>query len=302
MKSSSKVITLITVLAVSGATQVLAPFQAYAASSTKTSLLEQTSETTQLKEVDSRNKCLDSDRRSIRQLLDRIENRTDDFRTSLDRALDRSRLNGSQREDNINQLLREFEDATNRLRERYNSDQDVTNEVREVLRRSSRIDNFMRRQRLDDRAESNWASLRQDLNQLERKTDRRGRCGNDNNNNNNNNRSIKELLNRIESRTNSFRSSLDDALDSSRLNGSQREDNINQLVREFEDATNRLQERSNSNQRVDDELQELLRRASRIDNFMRRQRLGNRAENEWVSIRRDLNVLSRMYNIGRNFY
>lgn len=296
MKSSSKVFTLITVLTVSGATQFLTPFQADAADLTKTLLLKNTSETTQLKEVDSLNKCLDSDRRSIRQLLDRIENRTDDFRSNLDRALDRSRINGSQREDNINQLLREFEDATNRLRDGYNGDQDVTNEVREVLRRSSRIDSFMGRQRLDDRAERSWASLRQDLNQLERKTGRSGKCRDSSDN-----RSLKALLNRIESRTNSFRNSLDQALDRSRLNGSQREDNINQLVREFEDATNRLRERSNGNQRIDNELQELLRRASRIDNFMRRQRLGNRAENEWVSIRRDLSVLSRMYNIGRNF-
>ena len=106
----------------------------------------------------------------VQQLLNRIESRTDRFRENLDRALDESRFNGSDREDEINQYVRDFEVATNRLRDRYYNGQYVAADLQEVVRRANRIDNFMRRQRLGLGAERDWAAIRLDLNQLGRIT------------------------------------------------------------------------------------------------------------------------------------
>ncbi len=125
-----------------------------------------------------------SDAREIRDLLEDIEDGADDFRGSLDRALDESRLNGSRREDEINKFVKEFERATDRLRSRI----DDTTAAREVLRRGEAIDNFMRRNRLSSSAERDWADLRRDLDRLSRRynidtrwerdrSDRRGRDG-----------------------------------------------------------------------------------------------------------------------------
>ncbi|MDT4895963.1 MAG: hypothetical protein QOH25_1040 [Acidobacteriota bacterium] len=104
----------------------------------------------------------------VRQLIVRIENRTDVFRSSLDARLDRSRINNTNAEDDINRLVADFESATNQLRDRFNSRQAVSADVQSVLNQAALIDSFMRRNRLGARAERDWASLRVDLNELAR--------------------------------------------------------------------------------------------------------------------------------------
>src|ERR1044071_4221373 len=106
--------------------------------------------------------------RQVRQLVRRIENRTDVFRTSLDASLDRSRINSTNAEDDINRFVADFESATNQLRDRFNSRQDVSADVQNVLNQAALIDRFMRRNRLGARPESDWASLRVDLDELAR--------------------------------------------------------------------------------------------------------------------------------------
>ena len=59
----------------------------------------------------------------MRQLFNRLETRTDNFSNLIPNALDRSRLDGSQREDQINQLVTEFEHATDQLKQRFDSGQ-----------------------------------------------------------------------------------------------------------------------------------------------------------------------------------
>jgi hypothetical protein len=104
----------------------------------------------------------------VRQLIRRIETRTNTFRSTLDATLDRSRIDGTRQEDNINQLVGDFENATNTLRDRFNSRQSVSADVQNVLNQAALIDSFMRRNRVDVRAEQDWASLRVDLNELAR--------------------------------------------------------------------------------------------------------------------------------------
>src|ERR671932_504116 len=71
--------------------------------------------------------------RYVGQILNRIDSHTNQFRNSLDAALDRSRLDGTRREDNINQFVQDFDDAVERLRDRVNNRTETTAEVQDVL-------------------------------------------------------------------------------------------------------------------------------------------------------------------------
>jgi hypothetical protein len=102
----------------------------------------------------------------VRQLVRRIEMRTDAFRNSLGNALDQSAIDNTRREDNVNQLVSEFESAVDQLNSRVQSRQFGTADVQLVLDRASPVDRVVRRNRVAGQAEVEWASIRQDLNQL----------------------------------------------------------------------------------------------------------------------------------------
>jgi len=106
------------------------------------------------------------DRRSLRESIRRVKDRSDDFRDHMDSALDRSRYDDTNREDRINDVTREFEQAADRLKDRYDDGRDLNRsagEARRLIDIGSRIDRFMSRNRLDGRVVSDWAQIRQDL-------------------------------------------------------------------------------------------------------------------------------------------
>ena len=51
----------------------------------------------------------DDRRVNVERIINQVENRSDAFRRSVDRALDRSRLNGSRQEDRLNEEVKQFE-------------------------------------------------------------------------------------------------------------------------------------------------------------------------------------------------
>jgi len=75
------------------------------------------------------------------------------------------------REDRINEFVGDFKEATERLQDRFDKRQRIAADVRDVIDRASRIENFMRRRRLDARVQHDWGNLRQDLNELARISD-----------------------------------------------------------------------------------------------------------------------------------
>src|SRR5215211_441082 len=104
--------------------------------------------------------------RQVRELVRRIDMRTDAFRNSLDAALDRSAVDNTRREDNINQLVSDFASAVDQLNSRVQNRQSSTADIQLVLDRASPVDRLVRRNRVGGQAETEWTSLRQDLNQL----------------------------------------------------------------------------------------------------------------------------------------
>jgi hypothetical protein len=105
---------------------------------------------------------------AVKALLARIETNADRFRASLDAGLDRSSLDGSKTEDDINKFMKEFEQATDRLKDRYGDKQAATGIVDEVLSRGALINSFVYRRVTNARAREDWLALRNNLDELAR--------------------------------------------------------------------------------------------------------------------------------------
>ena len=105
-------------------------------------------------------------RGNVREIIRQLETDTDSFKSSLDRALDHSPLNGSRTEDEINGYVKNFEEATDRLRDRAEDHEYSPGLAREVLNRGRAINNFMATHRLGKDAETDWARVRSNLNRL----------------------------------------------------------------------------------------------------------------------------------------
>ena len=104
--------------------------------------------------------------KEMKDLLSRIDKQAATFRSSLKSALNHSRFDDTKEEDHINDFVKGFEQATERLKHHYDEKSSASSDVEEVLSRAARIDDFMERHHLSPRAESNWAALRQNLDAL----------------------------------------------------------------------------------------------------------------------------------------
>jgi len=102
----------------------------------------------------------------LRENLRRLEEDSDRFAKSLDSDLDHSRLNGTNLEDEINGYVDRFEEATDRLKDRYEDQGYAPAAVQEVLERGREIDGFMRRHDTGFRSASDWRRVRNSLTKL----------------------------------------------------------------------------------------------------------------------------------------
>jgi hypothetical protein len=108
----------------------------------------------------------DWERRQLRDLARRIDDRSRDLQRDIDRALDHSRVNGTNREDRINDEAREFRDAAARFRGVAGDSDDLyrsRDEARNLLDSASRINRVLGRIRGDSRTQGDWSQLRSDL-------------------------------------------------------------------------------------------------------------------------------------------
>lgn len=104
--------------------------------------------------------------RQIDELLRRIETRADAFQASLTQSPGRGRVNGTNRDSEINDYLKDFETATSRLRSNFNSKSTSASDVEEVLDRGWAINNFVKNNNPGYPAAGNWNNLRSDLRTL----------------------------------------------------------------------------------------------------------------------------------------
>jgi hypothetical protein len=262
--------------------------------------------------------------KDVEQIIHRIEQQSDRFRSSLDDSLDKSRFNGTNREDDINTFVKEFYEQTKTLHDKFDDHKSTAPDVQSVLERAVRIDGFMRRNRLSSRAQDDWSTLKTNLDELAAAYEVSWRWFNystgypparndypaisetypngaivsgvpyrvtD--------REVEKLLHRIEGQSDKFRSALDSALDKSRLNGTRDEDEINAFVKDFYVQTKTLHDHFDDHKSTGADVQSVLERAANIAAFMRRNNLRrNNADKEWNRLRANLDELARVYNVS----
>jgi hypothetical protein len=105
--------------------------------------------------------------RSVRQVILRIENRTDIFRNTVN-AQNQSRVYATGGA-NLNNLVDDLDRAVVQLRERFDRRQSTAADTQDVLNRGALIDRFLTDQNIRNAAVlRSWNNLRVDLNQLAR--------------------------------------------------------------------------------------------------------------------------------------
>ena len=106
---------------------------------------------------------------SIDRLIRQAENRSDQFVAIFDQALDRSRLEGTIREDRLNERALQLERELNIVRQEFNrtgNHYNIRLHVSNALNVAQSINTVMRNRRLHPVAERQWMLLRSDLNRL----------------------------------------------------------------------------------------------------------------------------------------
>lgn len=245
------------------------------------------------------------DDKQVEQIIHRVENQANAFRKSLDESLDKSRLDGTKREDDINAFIKEFDKETARLHDHFDNHKSAGADVEAVLNRAVRIDEFMSRHSLTERTQNEWRTLKANLDELAQAYSVSWRWNtyspigspvsevpyrpND--------KDVEQIIHRIEKQSDQFRASLDSDLDESRIDGTKREDDINAFVKTFYEETKRFHDLFDSRKSTATDVQSVLDRAARIDQFMRRYPLTDKAQNDWSTLRGNLDDLARVYNV-----
>jgi len=106
------------------------------------------------------------DERALRDSVHRLDRLAKDFERNMDRALDRSRANGTQREDRINDQIHQFRDAVGDLKSRVGNGRDLNrsaDEARRVLEEGQQLDRFARSRGNDGRMSSEWSQIQREL-------------------------------------------------------------------------------------------------------------------------------------------
>jgi hypothetical protein len=105
------------------------------------------------------------DTRYLRDVAERVKDNARNLERDVDRFLDNSRVNGTRREDRINNDVKEFRQAADRFRSRV-GDNDRNRgyqEAQNLLQAASRTESMLSRLRVDSRTYADWRQIKQDL-------------------------------------------------------------------------------------------------------------------------------------------
>jgi hypothetical protein len=108
-------------------------------------------------------------RAEVDAVIKRVENRSDEFVKLFDESLDRSGLDGSEREDRLNERAKNLERTLDDLRREFDRKESYVEtrpEVRRCLALAGEINDVMKRRRMGGQVERQWGLLRAELNTL----------------------------------------------------------------------------------------------------------------------------------------
>ena len=106
------------------------------------------------------------DDREVRDSAQRLERLAKDFERDMDRALDRSRVNGTNREDRINEEVHQFRRAAGDFKSRVGNGRDLNRSAdaaRRVVDEAQQVNRMARPRWFDNRLASEWSAIEQEL-------------------------------------------------------------------------------------------------------------------------------------------
>jgi hypothetical protein len=240
---------------------------------------------------------------AIRDLVRSIQTRTDSLQRAVQNAADRNNY----RIDEINRLILDFETAANQLDRRLGSRRASTSDAQVVLDRAAQIDNFFANNRLGGGSRREWQAIRADVDQLAsyyNLSSPWGTAGGSvgyNNDYNLNDVQMRQLIDRLNTRTVTFSRVLRQDLNRGDYSGRYRLDEVRQHLNDFETALVQLRNRVNSRQSSSADVRNVLEHAAYLNNYITDRQLSYQTENNWSMLRSDLDRLASAYNIAWNW-
>ncbi len=242
---------------------------------------------------------------SVRGLVNSIQSRTENLRRTLQNSNNRGNLSSAQLYE-LNRLIGDFSSASTQLDRRLAVRRSSTNDVRLVLDRAALIDNFFANYRLGFAAEREWQALRSDLDRLALAYNMNWQWSTGSNTGSNtgsypNEPQLRQLTQRIDTRTSNFSRQLRLNLNRRGYSGRYSADQVLSELSQFESAVMRFRNRVNSRQASAADAQTVLQEAAFLQNFVTTEQLSNATENQWNLLRQDLDQLASTFNVSWNW-
>jgi len=239
---------------------------------------------------------------AIRDVVRRIQTRTDSLQRDVQNASDRNNYNLN----DLNRLILDFESATNQLDRRLSSGRANSGDARPVLDRAALIDSFFQNNRIGAESQRDWQALRTDLDQLASYFNLSTNWGTGtstgsygDNNYNLNDAQMRQLVQQLNTRTTTFSRTLRNDLN--RVNGRYSADEIRTHLSEFESALVQLRNRVNSRQSSQSDAREVLEHAAYLNRYVTDRQFSYQTQNNWNVLRQDLDRLASAYNVAWNW-
>src|SRR6185369_6921052 len=184
-----------------------------------------------------------------------------------------------------------------------------TADAQTLLDRGAQIDTFFANNRLGAGSRREWQAIRTDLDQLASYYNLSTNWGSGgigtgdtgSNNYNLNDVQMRQLIDRMNVRSATFSRNLRNDLNRSGYNGRYSADEVRRQLSDFETALVQLRNRVNSRQSSSSDARNVLDRAAFLNSFLTDQQLSYQTENNWSSLRTDLDQLAGAYSIAWNW-
>src|SRR6185436_4368736 len=95
--------------------------------------------------------------KDVKTLIEQVDTGRDKFDGNLDGAFKGSTLRGPSGETKVSGALQDYQDSTQKLKDRFTADYAASAEVATVLKQSTTIDTFMQGSASDMKGRSEWA-------------------------------------------------------------------------------------------------------------------------------------------------
>ena len=252
---------------------------------------------------------------TIQALITRIQTKTDVFKRSVTRALNRNAQSNTASQDTVFGYITDFESEITQLKQNSGTLRTARADVQDLLSRAVSIDDFVRENSLNPAAQRDWTSLKADLDTLagyynvssnwNQTTTNVDPIGNTSSGTASGYRvpegNVRSLLTRLQTRTDAYKRELNASLDRGVLNQTRSQTTIYGYVTDLQTATDRLKQNFDARRSTSADIDEVLNRAYYIDSFMRDYRPSTAAESQWRLIRADLDTLANYYNVTWNW-